>query len=372
MSCRTVVYVAIAFVLPVSAIAQQPDSTVLRALATVCGDTRLEWPGAIFGVVEIAGDATPRADVEITARWAGSSRTTRTDAKGVFRFCGVPTAAEVTLSAKLEGTRGAPFPVRVPAGQPIVRAELSLDRVAVEATLTGVVMTDSTRVPIIGAEISLPAVGKMVLADERGAFRITGIPAGEHRVSIRRIGYGALDTRMLFAPGETVTRNVFLSRAVTLDSVRTTALRGASLEFEENRRLGLGKFLTREDMEKAGESTLGAVLATVSGLHVVQGRGAAWVVTSRNARKTGVPLRTGDAADRLRGAVNACYSNVYLDNLLIYSGRAEEPLFDVNSLRASDIENIEYYSGLLNMPVRYMTRNKDADLCGVIVIRTRR
>jgi hypothetical protein len=103
------------------------------------------------------------------------------------------------------------------------------------ATFSGRVFVDPTRQPIIGAEVSFLDIAKSVLADERGAFRITGIPPGTQRLIVRRIGYGALETNLAFAAGETIDRNIFLARAVTLDPVRTTALRGADLEFEENR-----------------------------------------------------------------------------------------------------------------------------------------
>jgi hypothetical protein len=357
-----------------STVAAQDTTAVSRATAAVCGDARLAQRGVIFGAVDISSDSAPRANVEVTAKWNDSSRTARTDARGIFRFCGVPAGIDITLSATVEGASGAPYPVRLPMTQPVVRADLSLDRVAADATLTGIVMMDSTRVPVVGAEVSLPTLGKTVLADERGAFRITGIPAGEHRVSIRRLGYGALDTRMLFPSGETVTRNVFLSRAVTLDSVRTTALRGGSLEFEENRRLGLGKFLTRADLEKVGHASLSVVLSTLSGLRIETGRnGHAWVATSRHQiLPSGQSPRIGDTMDRKLGARPACYANVVVDNVLMYSGRGrdrDEPLFDINTVHSDQIETIEFYADRNQIPAKYLSRS--AEECGVIVIRTR-
>src|SRR5262245_4192032 len=260
----------------------------------------------------------------------------------------------------------------VVSGAPIwLTAQDTTQRDTTTATLAGRVFIDSTRQPIIAAEMALLDVGKGVLTDERGAFRITGIPAGTHRLIVRRIGYGALETNLAFAEGETIDRNIFLARAVRLDSVRTTALRGADLEFEENRRLGLGHFLTRKDLEKVGEARLSTVLASMPGIRIGLGLspGVAWVVNSRRAFLEGDSYRTGSAMDK--GARLACYVNVVVDGMYMYAPRRpDDPLFDINSIRADQIETIEYYVGSSQLPARY--QGPGAYACGVLVIRTRR
>jgi len=240
------------------------------------------------------------------------------------------------------------------------------------ATLAGRVFIDSTRRPIIAAEVALLDVGKSILTDERGAFRITGIPAGTHRLIVRRIGYGALETNLAFAEGETIDRNIFLARAVRLDSVRTTALRGADLEFEENRRLGLGHFLTRKDLEKVGEAKLSSVLATIPGVRIAPSlsAGKAWVVNSRRTFLERDSYRTGDPAMD-KGARLACYVNVVVDGMHMYAPRRpDDPLFDINSIRVDQIETIEFYAGAAQLPARY--QGPGADACGVLAIRMRR
>ena len=239
------------------------------------------------------------------------------------------------------------------------------------ATFSGRVFVDSTRQPIIGAEVAFLDIDKSVLADERGAFRITGIPAGIHRLIVRRIGYGPLETNLAFAEGETIDRNIFLARAVRLDSVRTTALRGADLEFEENRRLGLGHFLTRKDLEKVGEARLSTVLASIPGIRIASSLspGKAWVVNSRRTFLEGDSYRTGDPVFD-RGARLACYVNVVLDGQRMYAPRRpDDQLFDINSIRVDQIETIEFYVGGTQLPQRY--QGPGADACGVLAIRTR-
>jgi len=65
------------------------------------------------------------------------------------------------------------------------------------ATFTGSVV-DSVQRPIANAEVSLPGVSLSATTAENGTFRLAGIPAGIHRVIVRRIGYGQLDTLIIF------------------------------------------------------------------------------------------------------------------------------------------------------------------------------
>jgi len=268
------------------------------------------------------------------------------------------------------GARGALALLAISVAPIWLGAQDTTQRETLTATIAGRVFIDSTRQPIIAAEVALLDVGKSVLTDERGAFRLTDVPAGSHRLMVRRIGYGPLETTIVLAAGETIDRNIFLARAVTLDSVRTTALRGADLEFEENRRLGLGHFLTRKDLEKVGEARLSTVLASIPGIRIAPGRspGVAWVVNSRRTFLEGDSYRTGDAMDT--GARLACYANVVLDGFKVYAPRRpDDPLFDINSIRVDQIETIEFYVGATQLPGRY--QGPGADACGVLVIRTR-
>ena len=66
------------------------------------------------------------------------------------------------------------------------------------AVFVGTVV-DSLRNPLPNAEIALPGLALTRMTDDRGTFRITGIPAGTHRVTVRRIAFGQLDTSITFA-----------------------------------------------------------------------------------------------------------------------------------------------------------------------------
>ena len=97
-----------------------------------------------------------------------------------------------------------------------------------------------------------------------------------------------------------------------------------------------------------------------------------WVASTRRPPSLRPEMVSGPGyspEDRRNGAKPACYSNVYLDNMKIYSGRHEEPLFNINTISPDRIEAIEYYSGVSQIPNMYTGLDTT---CGVLVIWTRR
>jgi len=251
------------------------------------------------------------------------------------------------------------------------------------AVFSGIVVSDSTHAPIAGAEVSLPDLAKSALADTKGAFRIDSIPAGEHRIRVRAIGYGAADTTLAFTENETVQRRVVLGRAVTLEAMTIEATRPLIPSFEENRKLGLGHFLTRADLAAREDMSLMSFLEQMNGLRVIHGNGShAWVRSSRGGGS--IHGIAADVADSVQGApLSGCWSNVYLNDLPVFSGRVIdepgrflgqkrvhwEPLFDIATFSAYQIEAVEYYASAAETPLKY--QHSEAR-CGVLVIWTRR
>jgi hypothetical protein len=141
--------------------------------------------------------------------------------------------------------------------------------------------------------------------------------------------------------------------------------------FEEHRRLGLGHFVTRAELEKHQVRRVSDVLAQTPGVAVVSGIAHhAWIATSRGARSLNPKTCQLDQADLLQGArACVCYAQVYLDEALVYSGKEGEPLFDVNRLYPNEIEAMEYYASPARTPLKYSRLDSP---CGVLVIHTRR
>src|ERR1041384_3708130 len=67
-------------------------------------------------------------------------------------------------------------------------------------------VTDSAKAPIAGAEVALPDLKRATLTDDRGRFRIDSIPFGAQRVSVKRIGYGPLETTVEFNAPQVIRR----------------------------------------------------------------------------------------------------------------------------------------------------------------------
>jgi hypothetical protein len=333
-------------------------------------------PGIIVGSVEILGDTVAPPALKVVAEWneaegKGRRLEVPTDATGGYRLCGVPVGAAITLRATADSGSGDVVNVRIEPGGRFARAPLALDRNAGPVTDFMGFVSDSARRPITGVEVLLPGLTKSVLTGERGAFLLRDVPAGSHRVVVRHVGYGPVDTVLTFGANQTVTKDVILAHLTVLDSVLVSAPPPWLRDFEDNRGLGLGHFFTRDDLAKQEDRRLSEVLAAVSSLQVVQGAGGnkAWVATRR-----GIPSLSRECVG-LEGrgtpdqSCNFCYAQVYLDNALLYAGGSRGEVPNINRFWAGDIEAIEYYAGGAQTPAKYNNLNSN---CGVIVIHTRR
>jgi len=337
----------------------------------------------VLGTLVLRGDSAPPNGARVTAEWSerslrstGVDARTRwldaaVDARGTFRLCGVPRATPLVLRATAPDAGADPVALTIPPAERLARAQLVLDRRADRgATFRGLVLADSTLQPIADVEVTLPDLDRHTVTDARGAFRVSDVPAGTHRVIVRRLGYGPLDTRLAFAPNGVVDRRVFLAKVTTLDSVVVTERRTDLVDFDENRRVGLGRFLDRTQLEQLKIEPLAEVLRRMPGVQVVSGTGnKAWVATTRGVR-TGF---SGDECSRPRESESkldpkpcpVCYANVYLDGMLL--SRAEVP--NVNRFTPDQLEGIEYYAGPSEIPARYSDMHGQ---CGVLVLHTRR
>lgn len=364
--------------------------TARQIASALCGASRgaaMAPNGIVVGSVSTRGDAIPPANVKVMVEWDELSVRgegafivtdrrprrieTRTTNSGSFRVCGVPTGTALVVRAESDRATAVPVEVRIPSARRFARAALVLDRNAADrgAVFTGVVLTDSTRVPIANAEVALPALSRITATNSLGEFRLADIPAGTYQVIVRRIGYGLFEGSIPFAANQLVERQVLLTRIAVLDKVVVTAERTAIPSFEEHRSRGLGRFLTRADLAPQEGRRLAAILEQVSGVDILSGTNRSWIATNRGPRSLSAdcPL---DRADLLAGAkCGPCYAHVFLDNALIFRGAAGEGLFDLNTVPPAQIEAIEFYAGPAQTPLRYSGLNS---ACGVLVIHTRR
>ena len=237
------------------------------------------------------------------------------------------------------------------------------------ATLAGTVLVVPARQPVPGVEITIPQLSLSARSAEDGTYRIAGIAPGTYAVSIRQLGYFPVTVQLAFAAGQSVTQEFLLARAQTLDTISVIEQRITLVAFEERRKSGIGSFLTRDDIAKVEFRRMAEVLFGLPGLRIRKaGSGQAYVTGARGMI----------SMNSLRGPRGAkdCYSDLYLDGMLIYGGGSSgedntraEPLFDINKISPVQIEGIEYYSGGARIPAQY---NRTGSACGVLLLWTRR
>lgn len=340
--------------------------------------------GMIVGRAYSRGDTAARGTT-VVADWIdpnvadrqGRRMTVKADDQGTFRMCGVPTGYAVTLTASTESAQSPPTEIKFGSARSI-RADLAMTLNA-GTTFAGMVL-DSAKKPIIAAEVSFPELSRSVMTDGSGAFRIGELPAGTHKLTVRRLGYGPLEASVPFDGKRGVERTIYLARSAQLDTVYVTDTRPDELmkEFEANRRIGVGRFLTRADLAKQEFRKLSDVMSEMPGAAVVRGQnGRGWLYSSRNDPcfypinplcRPGGNAYAPDEIEARQGMQLRCYALVYLDGILMTPGKPPIP-FDIASIPVSMVESIEYYAGGATVPMRYQGKGAE---CGLMIIHTRR
>ena len=379
--------------------------------------------GIIVGTVIVTGDSVPRPNVPVVARWMNYSVTpavdsqprnmpTRTDETGTYRLCGVPTGAAVTIVATVDRNTSSSRKVKLGKDQRFGRLDFTIDPpkvVAAPATPSAAAdsapkrlsafsgtVADTMKSPLADAEVSLPELGLSTRTSATGAFIIKGLIPGSHKILVRRVGYGQLESSLDFTAGATVDRKIVLTRLTILDSVLTMgkSVRDPGMEaFEEHRRMGLGHFVTSDEIRRREGGALVSsmlrqmprmkisnsnngyeyALGTNGGSSACTGIGGHPMPTiTRNSPKGRCLMREGiyyvpDAGEKMAGT--NCYAKVYLDHQLMNPGTPNPgiPLRDLPVL--TSIEAMEWYAGMTQVPPEYVGGNTS---CGVLVVHTRR
>ncbi len=71
-------------------------------------------------------------------------------------------------------------------------------------TITGTVVDAETDEPLVGAQVSLAALGTGMLAGERGRFTLPGMPVGTHEITAEMIGHLTVTQSVTVTAGDTV------------------------------------------------------------------------------------------------------------------------------------------------------------------------
>jgi hypothetical protein len=248
-----------------------------------------------------------------------------------------------------------------------------------QGDLHGRVLSDSSGVPVVGAEVALPALHLSITTDSAGRFHFRGLKAGDHLVRWRALGFRADSVVVEIDDAEVTVKDFVLKRQViTLPETRVTApevaYKGKMAGFTERQKFGIGHFIDRKMLDDGqGRSRTGDLLTRVPGVVVVGSGPRAFIATGRSVSSGSCAFCRPAAlsqADRQSGAqANKCYMDVYLDGILIWDeGQRQQGLFDINSLDLGAIEGIEVYTSAAQTPAQY---NRTSHGCGVLLIWTR-
>jgi hypothetical protein len=239
----------------------------------------------------------------------------------------------------------------------------------------GRVLEAGTSQPIRLATLELLDDRQKVLvsatADSSGAFRLRGWLAAKYRVRASALGYQPVTSEILeLGTGEEFELNIRMAAdAVPLEpitvvsrarsSLTDIAMRGYYDRRDSGRRIGMGRFLDRGEIQQKG-TRLTDVLRQVPGLRIVpvDTCGLVIAVTSNpggtNRLSGGGGCRTG----------SICPANLYLDGLLLsYGGLPIDQMVPMEW-----IEAIEVYRRPSELPAEFLS----SGACGVVAVWTRR
>ena len=216
-------------------------------------------------------------------------------------------------------------------------------------------VTDSLGLPVPHAEIAILGTDLRVVADSEGLFRIADVPVGLHAVIVRSIGWKPLFFLIRMGENEEQIGRIGLLPApqqlpeLIVEGGRFAkppeyALTHRYDDFFRRRRVRAGVFRIRSDPRFASALHPGDLLRGIPGVRVAFGPG-------------------GTSVDFSRCHGMGAKVAVWIDGARVMTNDHNEAL---GYLRASDVEMIEVYRGLGQIPGEFLE-----DACAAIVIWTR-
>jgi len=221
-------------------------------------------------------------------------------------------------------------------------------------TIDGAV-TDTGLEPLQGAFVSVPGNKLRIGTGPNGRFRITNVPAGQYLVIVKRVGFRPTSAAVDVPATDTLRLSYMLEPvSTTLDPV-LIAEKPFSLrlgEFAARRRVGLGEFMTQEEIEAKNTVFSTELFRRFQSINVSPSRTTVlteWFALSR--RESGTL------------SLSACPMSVYLDNVPLPTP------FNLDLLPSPrDLAGIEVYAGASTIPPQFAGFNRG---CGVILVWTR-
>jgi hypothetical protein len=241
----------------------------------------------------------------------------------------------------------------------IMLASTSTTIAAQTGVVGGTVMRDSSGHALGDAQVAIPELNLSTRTNFNGEFRLDGVRPGRHALIFRHVGFAPFTDSVTVQAGHAIDQEWILTEvAVTLDSQVTVAA-GVDMsnpnlrEFEDRRKLGLGRFIDGADLRKVdnGRPLINYIASRIPGLTVYQ--------PDSRSRPLDYYLSSG------RGTISGkryCPVTIYIDGT-VYS---TDDSADMSKLAADDFAGVEYYAGGASLPSRFNMTSKAG--CGVLLL----
>src|SRR3954464_146539 len=211
-------------------------------------------------------------------------------------------------------------------------------------------VTAETGLGLMGADIAVAGTQLRATTDDRGEFRLPGVPAGTIEVRARRLGFRPAAGKITVPASGT--ESVSIKLEVASQELQPVLVRGQSVRYtgrlagyyERLERRTSGVFITRDDIEHERPRTLNQLLQRTPGI-------------------TTLRQRDGSVGVRMRD--RTCAPLVWLDGSALPTGQV-----DLDTFEPSTLEGIELYLGSTGAPARY-SWSRDLSNCGTILLWTR-
>jgi hypothetical protein len=216
-----------------------------------------------------------------------------------------------------------------------------------------VIIRDSASTAVSNVEVYTRTPRVWTRTDTSGAFNLGGLSAGKTELYFRRLGFEPKTEKVDLSSGQPLRLEVVMTPVpaeLAALVVQESQLRARELmrDFYNRRDEGLGHFITRQEIEQRNPSYMSDMMRMVPGARLV-------------------PQQVGGAAT-LRFARNSiagrdCPPQYYIDGVMARG-------FNIDDIPPMDVEGIEIYSGVSQIPAQFKNMFSTA-MCGVVVIWSR-
>jgi TonB-dependent receptor len=199
--------------------------------------------------------------------------------------------------------------------------------------ITGRVTEAASGRPLPNATVRLPQLGRQVLADRTGRYRIEDVPAGTHVIEVQYVGFGSSSGQVVVEESGAVQQDFTLGGAgpasdvetadIAIEEITVSGYRLAQITALQDKKSSkvIKESVTADDAGKLPDQNAGETLARVVGVAVTTDQGEGRYVTIRG--------------------IDAALSNVTIDGQVIGSPEGDTRRVALDTVPANVLSKLE-------------------------------